>query len=318
MNVLIAYDGSVCSTSAIEEMTSAGLPRDVEAVVPSAVEHGAEPEALRPDDLPSPSPSLAVMARPARPSISAAQVSQAREIAAYGAELVRRYCPTWQVRSGIDVDPPAQAIVRQAQRWPADLVVVGSHGHSPQAGLVLGSVSQHVLAGCPCAVRIGRCPRSPGRQLVNPMSEPPRVLVAIDGSPGADAAVEALCQRDWPPGTTARVVTVVNLTMLTFGAELETGDAVYDGTDVYRGRVESAAKRLREHGLIAEAAVIEGEAAPALLEDAANWHAECIFVGAKGHNRLAQVLLGSVSAALAERAACAVEVVRLPKDQSRC
>jgi nucleotide-binding universal stress UspA family protein len=223
------------------------------------------------------------------------------------------------VRSGIDVDPPVQAIVRQARRWPADLVVVGSQGHSPLAGLVLGSVSQEVLAGSPCDVRVGRCQRDAGRQLANPVNEAPRVLLAIDGSPGAAAVVDAVCRRDWPAGTTFRIVTVVNLqklaTMLAFGVQLEAGDGMHGGTDVYRGWVDSAAKRLRDHGLVAEAAVIEGEAIRALLDDAAHWHAECVFVGAKGHNRLAQVLLGSVSAAVAERAPCAVEVVRPAKDQ---
>jgi nucleotide-binding universal stress UspA family protein len=321
MNVLIAYDGSSCATSAIEELCRAGLPTGVDALVISAIEQNDEPEALAPDDfLPSPAPPVAVMTRPVRPSLSRAQLTQAREIAAYGADLVQRYCPTWHVRSGIDVESAGQAIVRQARRWPADLVVVGSHGHSPLAGLLLGSVSQQVLAGSPCAVRVGRCRRQAGRQLANPVSEAPRVLVAIDGSPGAAAAVDAVCRRDWPAGTAFRVVTAVNLrklaTMLTFGVQLETGDAVYDGTDVYRGWVESAAKRLRGHGLTAEAAVIEGEAAPALLRDATRWHAECIFVGAKGHNRLAQVLLGSVSTALAERAPCAVEVVRPAEDSS--
>lgn len=66
---------------------------------------------------------------------------------------------------------------------------------------------------------------------------------------------------------------------------------------------------------IREAAVIEGETIDALVDDAARWHAECVLVGANGHDCLAPVLLGSVSAALAERAPCAVEVVRPAKDQ---
>ena len=47
-----------------------------------------------------------------------------------------------------------------------------------------------------------------------------------------------------------------------------------------------------------------------LLEEAERWGADCIFVGARGLNRLERLLLGSVSTAVAARARCSVEVVR--------
>lgn len=37
---------------------------------------------------------------------------------------------------------PAEVILEEADRWGADLVVVGSHGHGPVKRRVLGSVSQ--------------------------------------------------------------------------------------------------------------------------------------------------------------------------------
>jgi nucleotide-binding universal stress UspA family protein len=44
-------------------------------------------------------------------------------------------------RSGDDV---ARTIVREAIRWPADLLVMGTHGRRGVAGWVLGSVSNRV------------------------------------------------------------------------------------------------------------------------------------------------------------------------------
>jgi nucleotide-binding universal stress UspA family protein len=48
----------------------------------------------------------------------------------------------------------------------------------------------------------------------------------------------------------------------------------------------------------------------ALVEDAEQWGADAIFVGARGIGLLERFLLGSVSAAVAARAGCSVEIVR--------
>jgi nucleotide-binding universal stress UspA family protein len=51
-------------------------------------------------------------------------------------------------------DHPASALVNAATG--ADLVVVGSRGHGAFAGMLLGSVSQHVVAHAPCPVVVVR------------------------------------------------------------------------------------------------------------------------------------------------------------------
>ncbi|MGC7872146.1 universal stress protein [Desulfosporosinus sp. SYSU MS00001] len=48
---------------------------------------------------------------------------------------------------------PAAAIIEEAER-DFDLVVMGSHGHGPITGAVLGSVTQRVLAHIQCPVLV--------------------------------------------------------------------------------------------------------------------------------------------------------------------
>jgi nucleotide-binding universal stress UspA family protein len=39
----------------------------------------------------------------------------------------------------------------------ADLLVVGSHGHGAFAGMLIGSVSEHLVRHAPCAIVIVHC-----------------------------------------------------------------------------------------------------------------------------------------------------------------
>jgi nucleotide-binding universal stress UspA family protein len=51
---------------------------------------------------------------------------------------------------------PKQVILDEAERWNADLIVVGSHGRRGLTRLLLGSVSQAVAAHSGCSVEIVR------------------------------------------------------------------------------------------------------------------------------------------------------------------
>jgi nucleotide-binding universal stress UspA family protein len=71
-----------------------------------------------------------------------------------------------------------------------------------------------------------------------------------------------------------------------------------------------SAKMLENTGLKVTDVIKAGKPWKVLVEEAKNWKADCIFVGARGLGMIQRFLLGSVSNAVASRAHCSVEVVR--------
>lgn len=51
---------------------------------------------------------------------------------------------------------PAAKVVDAARNWPADLIVMGTHGRNAVANVLLGSVAQAVLRHAPCPVMVLR------------------------------------------------------------------------------------------------------------------------------------------------------------------
>jgi nucleotide-binding universal stress UspA family protein len=55
---------------------------------------------------------------------------------------------------------PKNAILDEAERWGADLLVLGSHGYTGFKRMLLGSVSQAVASHAHCSVEIVRMPEA--------------------------------------------------------------------------------------------------------------------------------------------------------------
>lgn len=56
------------------------------------------------------------------------------------------------------VGAPGKVICKAAQRWNADLIVVGHRGRSGLSELILGSVSNYVMHYAPCSVIVVKDP----------------------------------------------------------------------------------------------------------------------------------------------------------------
>ena len=297
MKVLIAYDGSECADAALEDLRRAGLPDAAEALIISAADVFVPPpaDAEEGETLPR---QVTVGVRRAHERAARA-VAAARTLAERAAARVRADFAGWVVRAEAYADSPAWAVVKTADEWQPDLIVVGAQGHAALAGrLILGSVSQRILYEARSSVRVARSHDKAA-------GAPVRIVIGVDGSADSAAASAAVAARTWPDKTEVRVVVALD------GALAEDSDDESAGEQERIGQyAEALAGQLRATGLAASVVMTEGHPKDVLVEEAASWAADSIFVGAKGLRGVDRILLGSVSAAVAARAHCSVEVVR--------
>jgi nucleotide-binding universal stress UspA family protein len=305
MKVLIAYDGSSYADVALEDLPRAGLPRVAEARIMSVADVFLPPAARLPPELPA---RVSVAVERARTRATDA-MAEAHALAQQGRTHFLTAFPAWDVHAEACADSPAWAIIKQADTWQPDLIVVGSHGRSAVSRFLLGSVSQKVLTEAHCSVRVGRSHRQTD-------AAPVHLLIGVDGSPDAAAAVHAVATREWPAGSAAHLVTALDARMATAIAFMDPpanrGMAVHDAdAAAWMSRtVETLAASLDTRGITVSSVIKEGDPKHVLLDEAAQWGADSIFVGARGLTRVERFLLGTVSAAVAARAHCSVEVVR--------
>jgi nucleotide-binding universal stress UspA family protein len=142
-----------------------------------------------------------------------------------------------------------------------------------------------------------------------------KILLAVDGSPFSDAAVEGVAKRPWPPGTEVKVLHVTERPMIPAAEPWALPDNYFEEMDRAarehaRTTVEKAVARLEGKGLNVTTDVIEGYAKHVIVDEAEKWGADLIVVGSHGYRGLTRLLLGSVSQAVASHAPCSVEIVR--------
>ncbi len=291
MKILIAYDGSELADLALKDLKRAGLPHGAEALVTSMADVWMWPEDAE---------ITITSAIKAREEAKKA-VEEARALALGASKRIQADFPGWEVHSEGCADTPAWGIIKRADEWKADLVVVGSHGRTALGRFFLGSVSQTVLTHARCSVRVAR-----GRAQEDAL--PVRIMLGVDGSPGAEAAVSEVAERVWPSGTQVRVVAAINPLMVPALNWIE--ENYKDEREWVNKVVEAAAARLRSAGLAVSTLIKESDPKRLLVHEAEEWKADCIFAGARGLRAIERLLLGSVSAAVAARAQCSVEVVR--------
>jgi nucleotide-binding universal stress UspA family protein len=146
MKILLAIDGSSFSDIAVDEVAGKPWPENSEVKIISVAEPPSIPavEAWMPTDIYF--QDLEKMAEEQAQNI----VNRA------GEEVRKRQGDKLRVITEVIAGHPRYLITDEAERWGADLIVVGSHGYQGLTRLLLGSVSRAVASHAKCSVEIVR------------------------------------------------------------------------------------------------------------------------------------------------------------------
>ena len=150
MKILLAVDGSAYSDSAMEEILKRPWPPHSEIKVITAAEMpvpvGMGQWAILPDDLLELEKSVNKAAQTVLDNALLKLSTVEDKTLKFSSELVQ--------------GPPGRAIVEEAERWGADLILMGSRGLGAWNRLLLGSVSTAVVHHANCSIEIVRMPQA--------------------------------------------------------------------------------------------------------------------------------------------------------------
>jgi nucleotide-binding universal stress UspA family protein len=132
-NILLAVDGSEQSMKAAHAAADLAGSLGSSLIVLTAFE-----------------PVSKILGDAERQRAIAAHMSEAEEYIQAAVEVIGEL--PGEIVTEVIEGPPAEAILRVQETRGSDLIVMGARGRGRLAGLVLGSVSQKVLAHAPCPV----------------------------------------------------------------------------------------------------------------------------------------------------------------------
>jgi nucleotide-binding universal stress UspA family protein len=150
-----------------------------------------------------------------------------------------------------------------------------------------------------------------------------KILLAVDGSPCSDAAVEEVARRPWPEKSSVKVLTAFELPApptpeawaipLTYFDDMDAA-LRKQASNIVNGAIQTLKSKLNQN------IAIDGQIAPGsprvvILDEAEDWGADLIVVGSHGYRAWERFLLGSVSQSVVSHAKCSVEVVRCRRAQ---
>jgi nucleotide-binding universal stress UspA family protein len=126
-----------------------------------------------------------------------------------------------------------------------------------------------------------------------------RVLLAYDGSPGAEQARDLLGNLNLPEGSAITVVSVLRPPSTLFELEsvrqLDAAEAERRLAQDVASEQEGVARFLTAAGRTVEQRVLSGRPADAILTEADRLEVDLIVMGSRGHGPFKSALLGSVS-----------------------
>jgi nucleotide-binding universal stress UspA family protein len=187
------------------------------------------------------------------------------------------------------------SIVKEAHEWPADLIVMGTHGRRGIRRLVLGSDAEMVLRTAPVPLLLVH----DGETEARPSNVPyKKILVPVDGSDSSKGGLREAIRIASASGATLRLLHVVNELIIEpeYLPLLKYDQLVASLREQGRVILEEASTAAREGGATCESELLETmgeEAALSIVRQARDWGADLIVMGTHGRRGVRRLVLGS-------------------------
>lgn len=217
------------------------------------------------------------------------------------------------------IGAPDEMIAQEADKLPADLIVMGSRGLTALKGLIMGSVTTGVLARTKCPVLLLR-----GKEA--PLTDALRVGIAVDGSKYGMAAVNHVLKRIdfFGKGAQFYLINVVNdyagavmpdmagmaLPALSESEVLELQKKEFAETvDPLRPLFEKAGLKPTEVCLV-------GNPSDEIAAFAKKNKLDLIVMGSHGYTRFKSAVMGSTATHIAAEGNVPLLIIRAADDES--
>jgi nucleotide-binding universal stress UspA family protein len=138
-----------------------------------------------------------------------------------------------------------------------------------------------------------------------------RILLAVDGSRYSADVMDAVLSRSWPETGIVCVLSAVEPEQMIDSSSPDlSGAAQHTPFKATEELVEWVADSLSSHGFETGTVVKPGDPREVIVNEAENWQADLIVMGAYGHSGARDWQIGSVAESVAKHARCSVELVR--------
>lgn len=196
---------------------------------------------------------------------------------------------------------PAQVLTAIAEEEPFDLIVVGSPHRGSVGRALLGSVAQGLMYGAPLPTIV-----APHGYAQRRHERPREIAVSFDGMPESVAALghAEVLARAW--AASLKVLTVATVPTTVAGMLGYVPPMPKSPKEVLEDGVASV-----DNEIPVEGRELDGPSIPVAIAEASEG-ADLLVSGSRGYGPFSRVMIGSVSTALIQAAACPVLIVPRP------
>ena len=145
MKIILGVDDSPYSKAAIDYLERCAWAKDAEVIALSA----AAPVFVGPGEAAAP---MVIE------QLNESQIKYHKDVAARAEKALRD--AGFRAQGRVVHADPRTALIETAEREKAELIVIGSHGRSGLAKLLIGSVATHVVTHAHCNVLVVKIPRA--------------------------------------------------------------------------------------------------------------------------------------------------------------